>query len=43
MGEVPLFEELVSNGTPSIRSGGATHHLVKVFVDDGLTDFSDEE
>ena len=42
MGEVPLLEELVRYGTPSLRSGGAGHHFGHVLID-GLADLSDDE
>ena len=45
MGEVPPLHELVSYGTPSVRSAGTLHHLILVglLVDDGLAHLWDEQ
>jgi len=41
--EVPRLHELVSYGTPSVRSGRTLHHLILVLNDDGLAHFWNEQ
>ena len=41
MGKVPFLKELVSYSAPTIRSTWENQHLINVFVNNGLTDFSD--
>ena len=42
MGKIPFLKKLVSyNSAPTIRSTWANQHFIDVFVNNGLTDFSD--
>ena len=43
LGNVLPLQKLFSNGMIAFRIGGAGYHLIKVFINDGLTYFMQNE